>query len=216
MPTPIGLRRYRRLVTDYQRIVVVSTHASAADVGRVRKALGSSAVVLTAPTGEAKRVVQGLGREAAPEVVLAPVRFPDTDRGHRLDEVVRRHAVADRYRDVVVVADPATITLLLRVLAPDQLPAAGPVTEVGLPRAPRPVPLGPAAAGGVGLAVLAGVLAALVPVWVLPVLTAVAGLVLLVVPGRRHVGLALLVAVGVAVPAGLLLVAGSNRFPGSW
>ena len=62
---------------------------------------------------------------------LAPVRFPDVDRGHRLDEVVRRHAVEDRYRDLVVVADQATLTLLLRVLAPDQLPEGGPVTEVG-------------------------------------------------------------------------------------
>lgn len=201
---------------DYQRILVVSTQASAADVARVRAGTGSSAVVLTAPTVDGKRIVQGLGRDAHPEVVLAPVRFPDVDRGHRLDELVRRHAVADRFRDVVVVADPATITLLLRVLAPDQLPAAGPVTEVGLPRGARPVPLGRAAAGGVALAVLGGLLAAVIPVWVLPTLAAVVGLVLLAVPGRRWWGQAVLIAVVVSLGVSLLAIAGSARFPGAW
>ena len=67
-------------------------------------------------------------------MLLAPVRFPDVDRGHHLDQLVRRHAVEDRFRDVVVVTDAATVTLLLRALAPDQLPMAGAVTEVGLPR----------------------------------------------------------------------------------
>jgi hypothetical protein len=151
-----------------------------------------------------------------PDVLLAPVRYPDADRGHRLDGVVRRHAVEDRYRDVVVVADPATVTLLLRVLAPDQLPAAGPVTEVGLPRAGRPVPLGRAAAAGVGLAVVSGLLAALVPVWVLPALAVAAGRVVLVVPGRRHHGVALLIATAVAAVFSLFAIAGSSRFPGSW
>lgn len=203
-------------MSDYQRIFVVSTHADAEDVARVRADIGSSAVVITAPTADGKRVVQGLGHTAHPEVVLAPVRFPDVDRGHRLDEVVRRHAVADRFRDVVVVADPATITLLLRVLAPDQLPASGPVTEVGLPRGPHPVPLGRAAAGGVGLALLASLLSAVVPVWVLPALAAVVGLVLLVPPGRRWVGQSVLIAVAVALGASLLAIAGSARFPGAW
>lgn len=203
-------------MTDFQRIFVVGTSADAAAVTRLRGVLGSSTVVLAAPTAEANRVVAGLGMEAIPEVVLAPVRFPGVDRGHRLDEVVRRHAVADRYRDVVVVADAATVTLLLRVLAPDQLPDSGSVIEVGLPRGPRPVPLGRAAAGGVGLAVVTGLLAALVPVWVLPALVVVAGLVLLLVPTRRYVGQALLVATGVAVIVALLAIAGSSRFPGTW
>lgn len=203
-------------MTDYQRILVVSTQAADGDLAKVRGRLGSSAVVLTAPTGEAKRVVQALGRGARPEVVLAPVRFPDVDRGHRLDEVVRRHAVADRFRDVVVVADPATITLLLRVLAPDQLPESGPVTEVGLRRGTRPVPLGPAVAAGVGLAVVAGLLSAVVPVWVLPLLALLVGLGLLAAPTRRHVGQTLLIATGVALVFSLLAIAGSSRFPGSW
>lgn len=203
-------------MTDFQRILVVSTQAGPGEVDRVRSRLAPSAVVLTAPTGEAKRVVDGLGRAPVAEVALAPVLHPDVDRGHRLDEVVRRHAVADRYRDVVVVADPATITLLLRVLAPDQLPESGPVTEVGLPRGTRPVPLGGATAGGVALAVAAGLLSAVVPVWVLPALAIVAGLGLLVAPGRRHVGYAVLIAVAVAVLFAVLAIAGSTRFPGAW
>lgn len=203
-------------MTDYQRILVVSTRADAAEVQRVRSRIGSSTVVLTAPTAEGKRIVQGLRHDAHPEMVLAPVRFPDVDRGHRLDEVVRRHAVADRYRDVVVVADPATITLLLRVLAPDQLPASGPVTEVGLPRGPRPVPLGRAALGGVGLAVLVGLLSLAIPVWVLPTMATVAGLVLLALPGRRWLGQSVLIAVAVSLGVALLAIAGSDRFPGAW
>ena len=203
-------------MTDYQRIHVVTTQAGTVEVDRVRAALGPGAVVVTAPTADARRVVERLGREAIPDVLLAPVRFPDVDRGHRLDGLVRRHAVEDRYRDVVVVADPATITLLLRVLAPDQLPAAGPVTEVGLPRGPRPVPLGRAATAGVVLAVVSGVLGSVLPVWLLPALVAAAGLVVLVVPGRRHLGQALLIAAAVAVVVALLAIAGSARFPGAW
>ena len=203
-------------MSDYQRILVVSTHADPDDVARVRAGIGSSAVVLTAPTADGKRVVQGLGHTAHPEVLLAPVRYPDVDRGHRLDEVVRRHAVADRFRDVVVVADPATITLLLRVLAPDQLPASGPVTEVLLPRGSRPVPLGRAAGAGVALAVLIGLVSAAIPVWVLPALAAAAGLVLLVLPGRRWLGQSVLIAVVVSLVVALFAIAGSARFPGAW
>jgi hypothetical protein len=218
MPASSHPRRqdYGQDVTDFQRILVVSTQAAGRDVERVRARLDARAVVLTAPTGEAKRVVEAIGREATPEVVLSPVRFPDVDRGHRLDEVVRRHAVADRFRDVVVVADPATITLLLRVLAPDQLPESGAVTEVGLRRGARPVPLGLAAAVGVGLAIVAGLLSAVVPVWVLPLLALLAGLGLLAVPRHRHVGQSLLIATGVALLFSLLAIAGSSRFPGSW
>lgn len=203
-------------MTDYQRIHVVTTQAGAPDVDRLRARLRSSAVVLTAPTAEAKRVVVGLGRDAHPDLVLSPVRFPDVDRGHRLDALVRRHAVEDRFRDVVVVADPATVTLLLRVLAPDQLPTAGPVIEVGLPRGPRPVPLGRAAIGGGALAVVALGLSSVVPVWLLPALAVLTGLVVLLVPGRRYLGQALLIAAGVSAIIGMLAIAGSARFPGAW
>jgi hypothetical protein len=202
-------------VTDHQRILVVSTDAGAADVARVRER-ARDATVLAAPTAEAKRVVEGLGRTPVADVLLAPVRFPEMDRGHRLDALVRRHAVVDRYRDVVVVADQATVTLLLRVLAPDQLPEPGPVTEVGLPRGPRPLPLGRAAVGGVALALVTGLLSAVVPPWVLPVLTLLAGTALALVPSRRHIGLAMVVAVGTAAIVSLLAIAGSSRFPGYW
>lgn len=203
-------------MTDYQLIHVVSTQAGAAELGRLRASLGSSAIVITAPTAEAKRVVVALGLEAQPDVLLAPVRFPGVDRGHRLDGLVRRHAVEDRFRDVVVVADPATVTLMLRVLAPDQLPSAGAVIEVGLPRGSRPVPLGRAAIGGTALALVSLTVATLVPVWLLPGIVTLTGLVLLLVPGRRHVGQALLIAVAAALVVGLLAIAGSARFPGAW
>ena len=201
---------------DYQRIFVVGTQAGADEVARLRSSLGSSVVVLTAPTAEAKRVVTGLGVEPVADVLLAPVRFPGIDRGHRLDVLVRRYAVEDRFRDVVVVTDPATVTLLLRALAPDQLPMAGAVTEVGLPRGARPVPLVQAALGGGALAFVAVLAANVIPFWVLPLLVMVAGLVLLVVPRLRHLGEALLISVAVAMGVSLLSVAGSSRFPGSW
>lgn len=203
-------------MTDFQRIFVVGAQAGADEVARLRSSLGSDVVVLTAPTGEAKRVVDGLGVAPVPDVLLAPVRFPDVDRGHRLDELVRRHAVQDRFRDVVVVTDAATVTLLLRALAPDQLPTGGAVIEVGLPRGSRPVPLVQAALGGGALAFVAVLAASVVPIWVLPLLVVVVGLPLLLVPRRRHLGEALLIAVAVAVAVSLLSIAGSSRFPGSW
>jgi len=203
-------------VTDYQRIFVVGAQAQAGEIARLRSSLGRSVVVLTAPTVEAKRVVDGLGVEPVVDVLLAPVRFPDVDRGHRLDQLVRRHAVEDRFRDVVVVTDAATVTLLLRALAPDQLPMAGAVTEVGLPRGSRPVPLLPAALGGGVLALVAVIGSSVVPIWVVPLVVVVAGLVLVLVPRLRHLGEALLIAVAVAAAVSLLSVAGSSRFPGSW
>ena len=203
-------------MTDYQRIFVVGDRAMADEVARLRSSLGRSVVVLTAPTAEAKRVVTGLGVDPVADVLLAPVRFPDVDRGHRLDELVRRHAVEDRFRDVVVVADAATVTLLLRTLAPDQLPTAGAVTEVLLPRGARPVPLLHAALGGGALALVAVLASSVVPIWVLPLVAVVVGLALLLVPVRRHLGEALLIALVVAAAVSLLSIAGSSRFPGSW
>ena len=54
------------------------------------------------------------------------------------------------------------------------------------------------------------------PVWVLPALAAVAGLVLLALPGRRWLGQSVLIAVAVALGVSLLAIAGSARFPGAW
>jgi hypothetical protein len=209
-------RRYRRPVPGLQRILVVSTTASEADAERLRGELGRDPLVLTAPTPEAERVVSTLGVEPRPEVLLAPVRFPDADRGERLDGLVRSQALRDRFRDVVVVVDPATATLLLRVLAPDQLSAHGAVTVVGLPRGDRPVAVRRALVEGVGLGILSGVTEPLVPVLVLPGLVALAGLALLLAEPWRHIGRELLLAASVAVAVVLVSIVGSTRFPGAW
>lgn len=203
-------------VPGRQPIFVVSTTADEAALQRVRDDLGRDPVVLTAPTAEAKRVVSALGVEPRVEVLLAPASFPPADRGHRLDELVRRHALRDRFRDVVVVTDPATATLLLRVLAPDQLATGGAVTVVGLPRGDRPVVVSRAVAGGVALGVVTGVAEQQAAVLALPVAVAVVGLGVLLVPPWRHVGRELLLAAGIAVAVLLVVVAGSARFPGGW
>lgn len=197
----------------HQRIVVVRTTADAADVLRARKESGRDPVVLTPPTSEAQQVVALLGVKPQVELMLAPVQFPQHDRGHRLDDLVRRHALADRFREVVVVADPATATLLLRVLAPDQLSDRGAVTVVGLARSDRPVDVRRAVIAGAVLGVAAGFTD---PVLVLPAVAAVLGACLLVAPALRHVGRELLLASAIAVGVVFVLVAGSARFPGGW
>ena len=78
------------------------------------------------------------------------------------------------------------------------------------------MPLVQAALGGGLLAFVAVLAANVIPIWVLPLVVVVAGLALLVVPRRRHLGEALLIAVAVAVAVSLLSIAGSSRFPGSW
>ena len=199
-----------------QRILVVSVAATADELRRLRGDLSRDPVVLAAPTAEAKRVVLATGAEPQVEVLLAPVTHPDAERGHRLDELVRRHALRDRFRDVVVVTDQASATLLLRVLAPDQLASGGAVTLVGLPRGDRPVSLRDAGIGGLVLGVLALLSAALVPILTVPAVVALVGLVLLAVPSVRHRGRELLVASAIAVGVVFLSVAGSARFPGGW
>ncbi|HEU5036026.1 MAG TPA: hypothetical protein VFT70_03395 [Nocardioides sp.] len=201
---------------DLQRIVVVSTSASTADLERACGDLGRDPVLVVAPTGEAKRVAQDLDLEPQVELLLAPVAFPTADRGHQLDVLVRRHALQDRFRDVVVVTDPATSTLLLRALAPDQLPTGGAVTVVGLPRGGRPVAVRRAVGSGVVLGALAYVAYPPTPILTVPGLLALAGLAPLAVPRWRHVGQGLLLAAAVAVVVALAVVAGSARFPGAW
>ncbi len=200
----------------HQRILVVSTTAGEAELGRVRGELGRRLVVLAAPTAEAARVVGVLGADPQVESLLAPTSFPAVDRSHQLDALVRRHALHDRFRDVVVVADAATTTLLLRALAPDQLSAGGPVTVVGLPRGERPTAVRRALVAGLVLGVIADLGRSMAPVLALPGVVAIAGLVLLVVPPWRHVGRELLLAAAVAVVFALAVVAGSARFPGAW
>lgn len=203
----------------YQRIVVVSTTAVADDLRGPGREVGRGALVLTAPTGEAKPVAEAVVRavsgEVRPEVLLAPVRFPDADRGHRLDALVREQALRDRLRDVVVVADPATLTLLLRVLAPGQLVEGGPVTVVGLRRADPPV--SPVRVGllGVALGVLAASLDGLLPLFALPAAAAVAGALLLAAPTLRRVAREVLLMAAVGSLVVTMIVAGSTRFPAS-
>lgn len=203
-------------VPGRQRIVVVSTAAGQDDLVRLRSEVGRDPVVLTAPTADARRVVRTLDAEPRAEVLLAPVSHPPVDRGHRLDSLVRSHAVRDRFRDVVVVTDAATATLLLRVLAPDQLASGGPVTVVGLPRGARPPDVRRAVVAGLVLGVVAGLAEPLAPLVTLPGTVAVIGLALLLVPAGRHLGRELLLAATVAVAAVVLVVAGSARFPGGW
>lgn len=200
----------------YQRVLVVSTSADDAELKRIRRDLGRDPVVLAAPTAEAQRVVRGLGVEPRVEVLLAPVRFPQVDRGHRLDELVRDHALRDRFRDVAVVTDPATVVLLLRVLAPDQLSSGSALTVVGLPRGDRPVAFKRAAVLGGVLGVVSSVATSLATLVVLPGLVALAGLVLVLAEPWRHLGRELLLAALIAVAVALVVVASSARFPGGW
>lgn len=200
-------------MADHQRIFVVSAPFDAADLAGLRSELGRNPVVVTAPTADAARVVQALGAEPQVEVVLAPVSYPQVDRGHRLDELVRRHALRDRFRDVVVVTDRASSTLLLRVLAPDQLAAAGPVVVVGLARGGRPVAARRALVAGAVLGAVASLPDDTVWFLALPLLAAVSGAVLLAPNRTRHLGQELLLAAGVALIVAMVIVAGSARFP---
>ncbi|WP_148615691.1 hypothetical protein [Nocardioides rubriscoriae] len=199
-----------------QRILVVSDGVGETELERVRHGLGRDPVVLTAPTPEAARVVRTLGAEPRVELSLAAVRFPAADRGHQLDALVRSHALGDRFRDVVVVTDQATSTLLLRVLAPDQLATGGAVQVVGLPRADRPVAARRAVVAGVVLGGVAGVLGAPVLLLVLIGLLAPVGLVLTLTEPRRHLGHELLLAAAVALAVSFVVVASSARFPGAF
>lgn len=203
-------------MADHQRILVVSAPLDDAALARLRADVGRDPVVLTAPTTDAARVVRALGAEPQVEVLLAPVSHPQVDRGHRLDEVVRRHAVRDRFRDVVVVTDRASSTLLLRVLAPDQLAERGPVVTVGLPRGSRPVAVRRAVVEGFVLGGVAYVADPVVWILVLPFLAAAAGAVLLVPRPVRHVGQEVLLAAGIALLVALAIAAGSARFPDGW
>lgn len=203
-------------VPGHQRILVVSTAAGESDLRQLRDDLGRNPVVITAPTPEAKRVMHTLEMEPQVELLLAPVSFPDADRGHRVDAMIREYALRDRFRDVVVVTDTATTTLLLRVLAPGQLATGGAVTVVGLPRGDRPVAVRRALVSGLVLGVAASVAEPLPPILTLPTVTALVGLVGLLIRPWRHLGRELLLAAAIAVAVALVTVAGSARFPGAW
>ena len=203
-------------MAGHQRIHVVSTTSREVDLPHLRDDLGRDPLILVAPTAEAGRVVRLLGFTPEVEVLLAPVRFPPADRGHRLDALVRRHALRDRFRDVAVVTDPATSTLLLRVLAPDQLATGGAVTVVGLARGDRPVAIRRALTAGLLLGLAARVAEPVAPILGLPGAVALLGLAQLLVPPWRHLGRELLIGAAVSVAVVLLVVASAARFPGGW
>lgn len=204
-------------MAGFQRIAVVSTASGPHDLRALGRDLGRGALVLTAPTSEARpateAIAEAVSGDRQPEILLAPVRFPDADRGHRLDALVREHALRDRFRDVVVVADAATVTLLLRVLAPDQLADGGPVTVVGLPRADPPVSPLRVALVGLALGMLSALLDGPLPLFTVPLLAAVVGLVLLALPSQRRTGREALLAAMIGAVVFLMIVAGSTRFP---
>ena len=201
---------------DHQRIFVVSSTAGDAELGRLRGSLGRDPVVIAAPTAEAARVVRVLRADPRMELLLAPVGIPDVDRGHRLDELVRRHALQDRFRDVVVVSDPGTSALLLRDLAPGQESAEGAVTIVGLVRGDRPIVVRRAVTLGLVLGVAISFVEPLGPILMLLGAVTIVGLALLLVARWRHVGRELLLSAVVAFGVVLAVVAGSARFPDGW
>jgi hypothetical protein len=202
-------------VAGHQRVLVVSTAAAPDDLG-LRGRVDRDPVVLGAPGPAVEQVARVLRAEPVVEPLLGPVSRPRPDRGHRVDELVRRHALRDRFRDVVVVTDPGTAVLLLRVLAPDQLPSGGPVTVVGLPRGDRPVSVRRAVLTALALAAAAGASDGVVPLLALPAAVVALGLVLLLVPPWRHVGRELLLTAAVAVLVLFAAIAGSARFPAAW
>lgn len=211
------LRRFDHVgVPGRQRIFVVSTTAAETELLRIREDLGRDPVVLTAPTSEAKRVVGTLGVDTQAEMLLTPVSAPRADRGHHLDSLVRRYALPDRFRDVVVIADSSTSTLLVQSLAPDQPLSGGAVTVVGLPRGDRPTAGRRAAACGLVLGVAAGAAESLMPILTLPSVVASGGLALLLARSWRHLGRELILAAAVALATVLLVAASSARFPGGW
>ena len=198
---------------ERQRIFVVSTTTAEADVLDLKTTLGRDPLVLTAPTGEAKRVVNQLGTEPVVEILLAPVAYPPLDRGDKLDHLVRRHATVDRFRDVVVVSDPATATLLLRVLAPGQLATPSGVSPVGLPRLGRQLNAKRAIIAGIVLGIVAGFVE---PVLLLPAVVLLAGLALLALPATRHLGREAVLIAGIGALLLLVTIAGSTRFPANF
>jgi hypothetical protein len=197
-----------------QRIVLVPTDAAHPTFSRPRRG-----VVLAAPdpAAQALAATTGLPTITSPELAAAGPAEAEADRVRRLETLVRGHAVSDRFRDVVVVTDGETVravaTELCALPGASTLPGGGEVVTVGLPRAGRPVRLGPALVGAGLVSLLTLVtLDRLYPL-VIPAVVALGGLVLLPWPGTRHVGRTLLAQAGLAAVVVFVVVAGSGRFP---
>lgn len=186
-----------------QRIVLVPTGAAGDAVPVPRRAL-----VLVAPDPGA---IAWARRTGLPTEPLTAVPGP------ALENQVRSRAVADRWRDLVVVADAATVRALAASLCnlpgSSALAGADDVVTVGLPRGERAVrPLHVVVGSGL-LALLTLLLIDRVYPLLLPGAVAAAGLALLPWRGSRHLARTLLAAAGIAAILVFVLVAGSTRFP---
>jgi hypothetical protein len=195
-----------------QRIILVPTGAAHREFNRPRRG-----VVLASPDPAAQALATTTGLPVVTSPELADAGRADADRAQRLERLVRGHAVSDRFRDVVVVTDAETVrvvtTELCALPGASTLPGGPEVVIVGLPRAARPVQVGPVLVGA-GLVTLVTLLTVgrLYPL-VVPAVVAVAGLVLLPWTGSRHLGRTLLAQAGLAAVIVFVVVAGSGRFP---
>ncbi len=197
-----------------QRIFVVPTQTPGPGLARVPR----GALVLVAPGEAAEALAAGWGAEPEVQVELGPSSAGHDERRYELDALVRRHALGDRWRDVVVVADHDTVDLVVTGLC--DLPGAEPgtrsrdgVTVVGLPRSTRSVPLWSVVIGGIVLAAVVAIGADRIYPLLIPAATAVIGVVLLPAPRTRHHGYAALVIAGTGLVGGLLLLSSTARFP---
>lgn len=186
-----------------QQIVLVPTGAAEAAIpvpkhGLVLASLDAAAIAWAARTG--------LPTETLPAMSVT-----------ELENLVRARAVADRWRDLVVVADARTVRALAAALTNEPgtsaLAGADDVVTVGLPRGTKPVRPRDVVGGGLLVTLATFVLIdALYPL-LLSVLVAAGGLVLLPWARTRHLGRTLLAVAGVSAVLVFLLVAGSTRFP---
>jgi hypothetical protein len=196
-----------------QQVVLLPSSGERFAASRLRRA-----VVLSAPEAEARARAETLGLPVlvCPELAAEPGGVPD-GHPHRLDALIRGHAVADRWRDLVVVADPATLHAAAAGLcgptaAPPPADAEG-VVVVGLPRGSPPVPWAAVAVGAVVVAGLVGLTQDRLHPLVLPGLAAGVGLTLVLPERTRRAGRSLLAVAALAAVLVLVVVAGASRFP---
>ena len=199
---------------NLQRIVLVPTDAAPPAFKRPRR---GAVLAAPDPAAQALAATTGLPTVTSQELAEAGPGSADEERVRRLETLVRGHAVSDRFRDLVVVADAETVRAVATGLGAlpgaSTLPGGHDVVTVGLPRGARPVRLGPVlvGAGLLGLVTLV-TLGRLHPL-LLPGVVAGVGLLLLPWTGSRHLGRTLLAQAGLAAVVVFVVVAGSGRFP---
>lgn len=197
-----------------QRIFAVPTQAPGQGFARLPR----RTLVLVAPGDDAKALAASWGVTPEVEVELGPSPAGRDERRRELDTLVRRHALGDRWRDIVVVADRDTVDLVVTGLcdlpgAESGSPSREGVTIVGLPRSTRSVPLWSVVLAGILLAAVVAITAGRLYPLVLPAILAAVGVLLLPAPRTRHHGYAALVIAGVGTIGGLLIVSSLARFP---